>query len=654
MMNNRTNQPVPVDILIVAEDNSQITTFRSVLGRRTGSWYQTKHIQKIQRLCKEALKNGQSVLLFATSDMLDQIPISPSLHRIAIDAHMEDLDFEKAGKTASQLAALWDDEQLMKTSSVKLEHRSIGLAKTCFVQFGFLYLFYSILYVELCQKILKQYQIKAVWLTNGESELEQCVLSVIRRDLPQLKVVTKRNGLAGLRNCLFNFLYRRDRLKRLDRLKSVGTCHGQNQNQKYDIVLAVCHSLQLRTAIPLANLLKKNNLSCLLIATELSTDEKTVLDTHRIPWKVVNQFLDNNRFKQVSSELTPRFQKIWQENLWPHAALKQAMTIEGVDFFKLNRHKLAAFANISLLEAAYYIEIANMVFDRHNPQLIISFSDARFWETSLPAVAHQRCKKSILLSPNPVMSADAINRYDTCDQVTVVGEHIHARLIERGHMPVSKLSIVGDLRFDNLDNAKKEYSSTKIRNDLHAPEGHDIVTITSYYTTSWHPVSEKKIFFVKICQALQAFKNMTVIVKAHPNEDENLLRKQLQTWGIQNVMVVKQYPLYPMLLYSQFVITLVSSMTPLEAMLLDIPVVSFSLSTKNTDKLFKYIEQDGVLGITEKSDLRPLFERLLDDQAFRQQRLDAGRKFIAHYIAQPLGLAGERIMRLIQNQLHSK
>ncbi len=647
MLNLRNSlQKHQYDIVIITEDNSQIKSFRSSFGRVLGNWYLNWYARKVEQVCKEAARKQKKVLLVANSELLALMILPNKCESLPLDQLMEVTDFETGGQIAAQFSDEWKDASWFREFSPDVQNQIRILSKIAFVQISFLYFFYSVIYFQMWKNFLTLFDFKKVWLISRISDMEQIALQVFKNSNQIVKIKSHVSILSCLRQSMFKMLYKRDRMDRVKRLNPNVSPNKKSDYQAAQAILVCCHPLQLKMAIPLSELLSKQDITNHMIVTVISSEDKAELNRRKISWSQASDYLNDLEFARLNKEFSTL-----NSNLWAAISRQMSRTfqIDEIDFFDLNKDKIEVFVKQSFTEAGLYHAIAEKIIKAHHPKIVTVFSDARFLEAGIAQAAKASEIVTFLLSPNPVMSADAINRYDTCQYVGVLGEHIYNRLVERKSVSLAQLEKVGDLRFDALKDIRFDISQTRSKLGI-SPEK-ELVTITSFYTTSWHPIEEKKIFLKSLCAAIKKIPNLELVIKAHPNEDESLLRLLLKTEGFDNLIIVKQFPIYELLMNSKFVITLASSMTPIEAMLLDVPVVCFSLSWKVTDKLFQYVKKEGAIGIDETSDMENIFLKLKNDDDYRSARINLGRKFVSGYIQHPVGQAGARILKLYEQWL---
>lgn len=636
------------DSVILTDDNSQMSTFRGSFGQLISRLYLGWYLKKVESLCRSLTNQKKSILVVGNGDFLAKLRAEENVTLLAYDEILERIDFEVAGRLSSELSEKF--ENLFEPGFKKLSENSdfLNIWKVSFVQSAFLFCFYSAAYSEMFKRLFQTVKRGDVWLISCFSELEKTASALLKKNGEFVHVQHPHHVLTWGRQKLFDWLYLRDRKNRVQNLKPErNELKNAIQVQPVDVLLAVCHSLQLKTAIPVIKTLLQKGVTCHLVMSSASQSDKTLLGQNNISWSYASSYLTEKEFADTALDNIHTLKDLWKKSCHLHKS-KNTLEIDGVDFFQINQSKLQAFSTHSLTQANLCVRISKAAIEKFSPKLIIVFSDARFLEAAMALVGKSKNVRTLLLSPNPVMSADAINRYDTCDHVALVGQHIYERLKSRARLKEDQLHILGDIRFDSLKDQRAKFSIDQLHQDLGIDLKKKIVTLTSYYTTAWHPIEEKSLLFKKAAAALSAIENAVLVIKAHPNESEDFLKKLLLKLKLNNVIVVKNYSIYQLLMGSSFLISLASSMAPLEGMMLDIPVVSFDMSNKNSDKLFNYIKKRGAIGIDEKTDLGPLFEKLIHNQEFRNQQINRGKDFISYYITQPEGGVGNQIMKLIQ------
>jgi CDP-glycerol glycerophosphotransferase (TagB/SpsB family) len=297
--------------------------------------------------------------------------------------------------------------------------------------------------------------------------------------------------------------------------------------------------------------------------------------------------------------------------------------------------------------AVLYVEAVARSLERTKPKQIIVVGDRRIPERAALFLARPLGIKTCFYLNNTILSREMTNKYELSDTVLVVGNNIQHGLRQRGDVS-GEIVVVGDPRFDSIftkdrDVLRREFCA-KYNLDSEKP----IVVMASKYISTNFTLQEKETLYRLTKTAFENLPGYQWIVKAHPNENKELLREQIAQWGaapqaiLQNVDIVQLFGIADAAL-------MVTSMAGLEAMILKVPVVAFQPDEKDLDKsnIIPYIGSGTAWRARNAEEISRGLKTLVEDAAVREEQVSNAFAFASHYIRPPDGKSADRILSLL-------
>lgn len=294
--------------------------------------------------------------------------------------------------------------------------------------------------------------------------------------------------------------------------------------------------------------------------------------------------------------------------------------------------------------SAIYVKSAKTLLEKNKPSSIIFISDRSAIEKSVSIIAKRLKIPTFLVSPNTIMSLDKTNEYKIADYVLVTGIHIKKELIKIG-VNKRNIIIVGDLRLDNIQ--RKHFDRRKLFDKYGLDKNKKIIILISTYVSTAVPYNEKRNTFKLVNEGLKNFNNFQLVIKAHPNENIDVLRSQVKSWGIKGKVISGNLH---ELLYISYAIAQTVSMTGFEAAIFRKPI--FIINPRETyEKFIPYLSSAAAIGINNKEEFTANLKKFEKDSSFKKALLDSAEKFCSYYIKKVDGKASERVFNFIQSLL---
>jgi UDP-N-acetylglucosamine 2-epimerase len=229
------------------------------------------------------------------------------------------------------------------------------------------------------------------------------------------------------------------------------------------------------------------------------------------------------------------------------------------------------------------------------------------------------------------------------DITFVYGEQYYSLLTTKSIYDPHQVVITGSPRYDVLYHADAIYSREDFckKHNIN-PEYHIVLWATQLNGQSER---ENRCTIETIFETIQALKDVTLIIKQHPDErdiDTKMLKDHLKKYDISFYFSSKFSDIYEQIFVSDIVISKFST-TIIEAILLNRPSIVLNLGGEQD--VIDYVKEHIALGVYRKEDLKPTIEKLLiDDEELVRNR----EKYIKKYLYKLDGKAAERVIHSIQ------
>lgn len=436
---------------------------------------------------------------------------------------------------------------------------------------------------------------------------------------------------------LLNWLYSRQLKTKAQTFIQV--TQKKNNQRVNGSILVASFFRHLKTLVPLHSKLTN---SCI------------VYDDSKTQEKIINQ---SNSFN-LASQLTVK-----QKYASYHASLKQGkkeyqlvkksiptnpqtinqLTISLVHGY-LKTMFLHAFPLVNL-----YLHSTDSFLKSSKPKSIVLVSDVRPLEVSFGLLAQKYKISSLLISPNAILSLDAINQYNLTNKVAVIGPHLRGEL-QKLNLASNKIHLTGDLRFDWINQKQLSKIREKTLKDLKLKPNLNLFLLVSFRENPQIPLKEKKAFFQIASKAVSQVPNSKLIIKPHPTESRGILANQVKAWKIKNFLITNNQRLELIDILSVSQATLLTwSMTGFESLITKTPVIVINPTNKNYDKIIPYIKGGGAQLATNSDQLTTILNKFLTNKNNYQTWVNNGLKFVNKFIKQPDGQTANRVIKLLNS-----
>lgn len=418
------------------------------------------------------------------------------------------------------------------------------------------------------------------------------------------------------------------------------------------VVLAACHPRHLDVLAPLAGSLAHGGAAPVVLAGKDEGGEMEArlapLAAEGIPHAYFMDYLPASDARRIVGEqrsLSRDLRRRLAGPAWPREARHGRVGLGPV----ITPFAVDAVTR-SLAAARLYLEAAVRALDALRPDAVVVTSDRRYPERALALAAGVRGIPSMLFWGASTLARDRTNTFAIADRVLVIGDHVRTALLEQG-IAAERLAVAGDPRPEAARRVGREALRAEIVCHFGLVPDRPLLIMVSKYVSVLFSPEEKAAFYRTVAEAVRGLGTPNVIVKVHPNEDLELLRQQVGAWGWPEAVLTQAYDIHRLFRAADAAI-MVTSLAGVEAMALGCPVVA--VQTRGKDFEGEYMPPYVSEGTVERVDmddpaaLAAALGRILGDPAAREDLVERGRKFAAHYLHPVDGRLAERVLGIAE------
>jgi hypothetical protein len=333
------------------------------------------------------------------------------------------------------------------------------------------------------------------------------------------------------------------------------------------------------------------------------------------------------------------------------AGLSEAFSHRGVGFADLAGPALAGTLLRQLPWAVRSYEEMTEALQATRPSVVCLYAESSGWGRAAIAACRAVGVPTVAIQHGILYPKYYSYRHDAdeadCprpDRTAVFGESARKILVELGHYPPESLVVTGSTKFDDLLAAAARWDRAQIRRRLDIAEGERLLIVASRYRSIGDTHASIGADFPALVRAVDSLPGVKALIKPHPAEPEDAYAADLRAAGATRVRVLPPGADLMELLHAADGLVTVESLSAVEALVLDRPVVVLSMPTH----LRELVEAGAALGVPAGQDPTAALRDMLFDEAVRA-RLGPARARYLRYVAQGVdGGATARIVGLLR------
>ena len=316
--------------------------------------------------------------------------------------------------------------------------------------------------------------------------------------------------------------------------------------------------------------------------------------------------------------------------------LESFFSISGESFWQSIKHDFIQLCKSRFKNALTEIMLAKKLFEEFAPSTVIVLSEMGFQEQILIHVA-KKFQTSVILLQHGLnfddKAAFEVNQFlgvipNRSDKIAVWGP-LDKKYLEECKVPLKKIQVIGNPYFDELF---EEHNQTLDENKRFVLLAAQSPNVGSFVIDAQAKTMEKYLESIRtICNTvLKADKEL--IIKLHPDPAELDITSFVQKID-PNIQVIKTGSISDLIRSCDVLVTIDISTVTLEAQISEKPVISVSVKNYNIgDDNCSFFKSKSCIR-TEIQNFEMNFNRLLQDQEFKRETINRGKKYVDNYLS---------------------
>lgn len=365
-------------------------------------------------------------------------------------------------------------------------------------------------------------------------------------------------------------------------------------------------------------------------------------------WVHVNRYSDFGVFREVVRG-TREVRHLWR-SLQGAPGVREAFSHRGVRFDDLCAGDLAATVLLQLPWAIRSFEEMAAVLRAARPQVACLYAESSGWgraalaacrAAGVPTVAVQHgilypTYYSYLHGPDEAACPRP-------DRTAVFGEAARRFLIEQGGYPAESLVPTGSPKFDALLAGSRDRDRGALRARLGVDGPTPLLVVASRFQGIRETHRAIGSAFPSLVRAVEQMR-IACLVRPHPAEPAGAYEEVLRETGARHTRLAPPEVGLVDLLHASDALATVESLSAVEALVLDRPVLILNTPTN----LQALVDSGVALGVPVGADPQDALRRVLFDAGTREQLARARAGYLTDVAAGVDGRATERILALVR------
>lgn len=335
-------------------------------------------------------------------------------------------------------------------------------------------------------------------------------------------------------------------------------------------------------------------------------------------------------YERAEKEFLSNLAKMWSKN----ESLERIFSIDSIPFWSSIKNSLIHVLDSRFSESVMRIMIFDSLLGSSNISLILEWAEAGQEERELIHVAKRHKIKILFLQHAMAAIGEPYAKFGMflthlahpllSDVQAVWGESAKAYALSKKSN--KNIQVTGSPRHDKF--FKNKEAATKKRLIIFAPTGPSGISC-KYSTTG--TILKFYSFVKKTCLATKSMPGKELILKPHPAPGFSNEVVQIANEINNKIKVTFTSDILSLIRDCELLITTNNSTIAAEAIMLGKPVISLQSEDWTLEE--DIVKSGAVLSITDPNDVENSIKKILDDENFRNQLLENGRKFLNTYFA---------------------
>ncbi|PYQ51930.1 MAG: hypothetical protein DMF78_12295, partial [Acidobacteria bacterium] len=306
--------------------------------------------------------------------------------------------------------------------------------------------------------------------------------------------------------------------------------------------------------------------------------------------------------------------RIWAE-LKGRPAVREAFSHRGVVFADLSEPDLAATVLLQLPWAIRSYEEMAAALVAVRPAVVCLYAESSGWGRAALAACRAAAVPTVAVQHGIVYANyySYVHERDEgdCprpDRTAVFGEATRRLLIAMGHYPPEELVVTGSPKLDQLQEAARGWDAAALRASLGVGPGEPLVVVASRFRGIRRTHQSIGSALGGLAQAVDTL-GAVCLIKPHPAEGDDDYARALREVRARRTRVLPARADLLALLHAADVLVTVESLSAVEAIVLDKPVLVLNAPTN----LREMVEEGVALGVPAGEDPTDALRRALFD-----------------------------------------
>jgi len=332
-------------------------------------------------------------------------------------------------------------------------------------------------------------------------------------------------------------------------------------------------------------------------------------------------------------------------------AMAEAFSHRGVRFEDLCRADLAGTLLLQLPWAVRSYEEMRRALLHVRPAVVCLYAESSGWGRAVVAACRAEGIPSVGIQHGILYPSYYSYRHEAdegdCpipDRTAVFGDAARRFLVEAGHYPEDALEVTGSPKFDALLETARSWDREALRRELGAGADEKLIVVASRYRPIRDTHQSIGSAFAGLVAAVEQTPGIRMLVKPHPAEPADEYRADLARAGARRVALTDPGRELLELLHAADALVTVESLSAVEALVLDRPVLILNSPTN----LGEMVERGVALSVDEGGNPAPALRALLFDQPTRRRLAEARSRYLEDVARGVDGSATRRIVSLLR------
>ena len=316
--------------------------------------------------------------------------------------------------------------------------------------------------------------------------------------------------------------------------------------------------------------------------------------------------------------------------------LESFFSINGVSFWQNLKHSFIQLCKSRFKNALTEIMLAKKLFEKFTPSTVIVLSEMGFQEQILIQVA-KKFQASVILLQHGInfddKAAFEVNQFlgvipRRSDKIAVWGS-VDKQYLEECKIPLKKIQVIGNPFFDELF---EKYNQTLDENKGFVLLAAQSPNVGSFVINAETKTMEKYLEAIRIISKTVLKADKELIIKLHPDPSELDLTPFVKKID-PKIRVIKAGNISDLIRSCDVVVTIDISTVILQAQIFEKPVISVSVKNyKIGDDNCSFFKSKSCIR-TELQNFEMSFNRLLQDQEFKHETINRGKKYVKNCLS---------------------